>query len=73
MDSDDLVKALCSFFVPGLGQLLKGDVGRGLKFLIGFIVIWFALLLTGISFIQTIFGIIVRVFSAYDAYTLKEY
>lgn len=72
MDSDNFVKALCSFIVPGLGQMIKGDFGRGLKFLLGFIVIWFALLFTQIPFLQNIFGIIVRIYSAYDAYYLNE-
>ena len=72
MDSDNLIKAACSFIVPGLGQMIKGDFGRGLKFLIGFIVIWFALLFTQIPFLQTIVGIILRIFSAYDAYNLNE-
>ena len=69
MDTDSLVKGLSSFFVPGLGQMINGEFGKGLKFLIGFIVIWFVLLLTNIAYIQTVFGLIVRAFSAYDAYT----
>lgn len=68
MDSDSLVKAACSFFVPGLGQLIKGDIGKGLKFLIGFIFIWSALLLTNIPFIENAFGLAVRSYAAYDAY-----
>ena len=62
MDLDKLARAVCSFFVPGLGQLIKGDIGRGLKFLIGF-------LFSGVIIVQTIVGVIIRVFSAYDAYT----
>ena len=69
MDLYKLARAVCSFFVPGLGQLIKGDIGRGLKFLIGFLIIWFALLFSGVIIVQTIVGVIIRVFSAYDAYT----
>ncbi|MBQ2654351.1 MAG: hypothetical protein IJF83_12420 [Methanobrevibacter sp.] len=69
MDLDKLARAACSFFVPGLGQLIKGEIGRGLKFLIGFIIIWLALLFIKVIIVQTIVGIILRVFSAYDAYT----
>ncbi len=69
MDSDRLVKAVCSFFVPGLGQFMNGYIERGLIFLIGFIILWFALLFLGIVLLHTIVGIIVRLFAAYDAYT----
>ena len=69
MDGDKFIRAVCSFFVPGLGQLIKGEIGRGLKFLIGFLIIWFTFLFTGIIIVQTIVGIIIRIFSAYDAYT----
>lgn len=31
-----LVGGLCSFFIPGLGQAVNGDVGRGLAFLGGY-------------------------------------
>lgn len=30
--------AICSFFLPGLGQLIKGEVGRGLLFFVGWAV-----------------------------------
>ena len=69
MDSDKLVKAVCSFFVPGLGQLMNGYIERGLAFLIGFIILWFILLFSGIVILHTIIGIIVRLIAAYDAYT----
>ncbi len=69
MDSDKLVRAVCSFFVPGLGQLMNGEIGKGLAILIIFMLIWIALLSVGIPLVQTIFGIVVRLFAAYDAYT----
>jgi len=31
------ISGLCSFFVPGLGQMLSGEVGRGLGFLGGYV------------------------------------
>lgn len=32
-----MVSGLCSFFVPGLGQMLSGESGRGLGFLAGYV------------------------------------
>lgn len=69
MDMDKLARAVCSFFVPGLGQLMNGEIEKGLAILIIFLVLWIALLSVGIIIVQTIFGIIVRSFAAYDAYT----
>ncbi|MBR3141470.1 MAG: hypothetical protein IKF11_11535 [Methanobrevibacter sp.] len=68
MDTDKLTRAVCSFFVPGLGQLMNGEIGKGVVLLIIFIVLWIALLSLGIIIVQTIFGIVVRLFAAYDAY-----
>ena len=33
MDTDKLTRAVCSFFVPGLGQLMNGEIGKGLALL----------------------------------------
>ena len=63
MDTDKLTRAVCSFFVPGLGQLMNGEIGKGLAILIIFIVLWIALLSLGIIIVQTIFGIVVVVCS----------
>ena len=65
MDTDKLTRAVCSFFVPGLGQLMNGEIGKGLALLIIFIVLWIALLSLGIIIVQTIFGIVVRLFAAW--------
>ena len=69
MDSNKLARAICSFIVPGLGQLINEKIGRGLTILIVFVILWFVLLFTGIWYIQNIFGIIFRILAAYDAYT----
>lgn len=69
MNSDNLIRGICSFFIPSLGQFMNGEIEKGLKFLIGFVIIWIVLFLTRIIYIQNIAGIIIRLFAAYDAYT----
>ena len=32
---------LASFFIPGLGSMMNGDVGKGVGILVGYIVSWF--------------------------------
>lgn len=53
------VPALLSFFVPGLGQIVKGELGKGIFVFIGFII--------GI-FLLVIPGIIVWIWQIVDAY-----
>jgi TM2 domain-containing membrane protein YozV len=58
------IPALFSFFIPGLGQLVKGDLFKALG-------IWIAFIITGI---MHIFGagfliwLIIWVWQIYDAY-----
>lgn len=51
--------ALLSFFIPGLGQVIKGQTGRGVLIFIGFII---GMLLLFIP------GIIVWIWQIVDAY-----
>jgi len=52
------VPALLSFFIPGLGQVAKGQVGRGIGFFFGTIV----------ASITIIGGVIVWLWNIADAY-----
>ena len=56
----NVIAAVCSFFVPGLGQLVQGRLGAAIvQFLLGG-VLWFFWL-----------GWLVHVYSIYDAATYK--
>ena len=68
LDYDALVRRIISFFIPGLGQFINGDIDKGLKILIGFIIIWLVLLFITWDSVRFILGIILRLFAAYDAY-----
>ena len=39
MDESKVIRGVFSFFVPGLGQLMNGTIGKGLKLLFGFLLI----------------------------------
>ena len=73
MDSTKVIRAVFSFFIPGLGQFMNGTIGKGLKFLLGFLVIWFVLLFANWITVQTIVCFILRVFCAYDAYVYEGF
>ena len=40
----NVLAALCSFFIPGLGQLLQARLGRAILHFVLAIVLWFVLL-----------------------------
>jgi TM2 domain-containing membrane protein YozV len=56
----NVVAALCSFFIPGLGQLLQGRLGAALLHFVMFALLWLIFL-----------GWVVHIWSAYDAATAK--
>jgi TM2 domain-containing membrane protein YozV len=55
----NVIAALCSFFIPGLGQLVQGRILSALIFFIGAGVVWFISLGT--------LGWIVHIWSCVDA------
>ena len=53
------VPAIFSFFIPGLGQLIKGHIGKALLAFFGVIIGFFLLIIP---------GIFVWLWNIYDAY-----
>lgn len=67
MQNPNLVPAIGSFFIPGLGQFLKGDKGKGIKMLgAAFGAIVLAVITLGIA---SPLSLIVTIWSVYDAWT----
>lgn len=56
------VPALLSFFIPGLGQIVKGEVGKGIFIFIG----------VGIGSLLIIPGVIIWVWQIADAYNSNK-
>jgi TM2 domain-containing membrane protein YozV len=55
--------ALLSLFIPGLGQTVKGQVGKGILIFIG----------TGIAYVMLIIhGLIIHIWQIADAYNNKS-
>lgn len=52
------VPALLSFFIPGLGQIVKGQVGKGILIFFG----------VGLGMLLVIPGIIIWIWQIADAY-----
>jgi TM2 domain-containing membrane protein YozV len=58
------IPALLSFVIPGLGQMVKGEVGKGIGIFFGWLVS-FAFILTGIG---VVLPVIVWIWQIIDAY-----
>ncbi len=58
------IPALLSFFIPGLGQLIKGEVGKGILIFLGMVVSTFLIFIV-IGLITTP---VLWVWNIYDAY-----
>jgi TM2 domain-containing membrane protein YozV len=57
--------ALLSFFIPGLGQMVKGEVGKGIGIFFGWLMS-FALILTGIGIVVPVIIWIWQIIDAYN-------
>jgi TM2 domain-containing membrane protein YozV len=62
------IAAIASFFIPGLGQIYNGEIGKGIIFIICGII--FALLM--FVLIGFILYPLFWIYSIYDAYTTAE-
>ena len=62
-EKSPFIAVLCSFFIPGLGQVYDGGTARGFLIFLGTLV--------GL-FIYIIPGIIVWIFGMYDAYSIAK-
>jgi hypothetical protein len=40
-----ILSAILSLIIPGLGQIINGQVKKGLVLLVGFVVLWFVILI----------------------------
>lgn len=69
---DRKVLAILSFFIPGLGQLLSGDIKKGATMLL----ITLLLNITIAYFINNALGTVIRIayslYAAYDVYVLSS-
>ncbi|WP_330039768.1 hypothetical protein [Methanobrevibacter sp.] len=69
MEGKRIVRAVCSFIIPGIGQFLNGHFGRGILFLIIFIGLLIALsAVLGRVLIAYVIGIVYRLLIAFEAY-----
>ena len=68
-----ILAAVLSFFIPGLGQALAGDIKKGvILFVVAIILGYLLMSLFGMGTITYIVALIYDLYAAYDAYKLAQ-
>ncbi len=66
----NVLAAICSFFIPGLGQLVQGRILAALLFFV-LVSVNYSLAATGILFFMAIFGFLFHLWAIIDAARFK--
>lgn len=66
-----ILAAILSFFIPGLGQAVYGDIKRGAIFFVIAVVLGVIASLIFRYWIMTIISLIYAIYAAYDAYQMN--
>ena len=67
-----ILAAVLSFFIPGLGQALAGDVKKGVIFFVVAIILWAIGSFIFKHLILTVISLIYILYAAYDAYQMAQ-
>ena len=68
-----ILAAVLSFFIPGLGQAVAGDIKKGIIFFVIAIVLGLLLnFIFGQGTITYIIAVIYDIYAAYDAYKMAQ-
>lgn len=70
--ANEILAAILSFFIPGLGQAYAGDIKKGVIFFV--IAVVLALIVTFVlqGIVMTIIDIAFSIYAAYDAYQMAK-
>ena len=69
---DKKLAAVLSFFIPGLGQGLCGDIEKGVKFLVIAIILHIIIAFLMNNRLGAAINIIYSLYAAYDAYNMAS-
>ncbi|WP_458405658.1 hypothetical protein [Methanobrevibacter sp.] len=70
--ANEILAAILSFFIPGLGQAYAGDIKKGVIFFV--IAVVLALITTFViqGIVMTIVNLAFSIYAAYDAYQMAK-
>ncbi|MBE6510529.1 MAG: hypothetical protein E7Z74_04610 [Methanobrevibacter millerae] len=67
-----ILAAILSFFIPGLGQAIAGDIKKGIIFFVVAIALGIIVKLVFKSLFASIINILYSLYVAYDAYQMAQ-
>ena len=67
-----ILAAILSFFIPGLGQAIAGDIKKGIIFFVVAIALGIIVKLVFKSLFASIINILYSLYVAYDAYQIAQ-
>ena len=67
-----MLAAILSFFIPGLGQAIAGDIKKGIIFFVVAIALGIIVKLVFKSLFASIINILYSLYVAYDAYQMAQ-
>ena len=67
-----MLAAILSFFIPGLGQAIAGDIKKGIIFFVVAIALGIIVKLVFKSLFASIINILYSLYVAYDAYQMSQ-
>ena len=67
-----ILAAVLSFFIPGLGQAVAGDIKKGIIFFVISIILAAIVSFVFRSWIVNIIGLLYSLYAAYDAYQMAQ-
>lgn len=69
---NSIIAAILSFIIPGLGQVISGEVQRGIVLFIIALIMGLIASFIFKSWIVNIINILIALYAAYDAYQLNQ-
>ena len=67
-----ILAAILSFFIPGLGQALSGEVAKGVILFVAAVVVGCIAAFVFRHWVSIIIDLAISVYAAYDAYLLNQ-
>ena len=69
---NSFIAAVLSFFIPGLGQAVSGEIGKGIMFFIIAIILAMVVGLVLKNWLASIINLIYSLYVAYNAYKIAD-
>lgn len=67
-----IICAILSFFIPGLGQVIAGDLKKGIILFVAWVVVGFLAAVVFKQWIVYIINLAISLYAAYDAFIMAS-